>query len=193
MIISCSVKAICFRQWATKVLKQYIYDGYTINSDKITHQRFKELESDVSNLRDKVNKLDTLIENNSLDIKQGIFCDGEIFDAYIFINNLLKDAKKDIVLIDNYIDESTLVLFSKYPKINFIIYTKNISKQLKLDIEKYNKQYDNLEVRISNKFHDRFLIIDNSKAYHIGASLKDLAKKIFAFSIIDLELLKEKL
>jgi len=98
--------------------------------------------------------------------------------------------KKEIVLIDNFIDETVLVLFSKYPKLNFTIITKNISKQLKLDIDKYNQQYKNLEVKISTKYHDRFLLIDNKEAYHIGASLKDLGKKVFAFSKMDIGLIK---
>jgi prophage antirepressor-like protein len=186
-----SKKATKFRQWGTSVLKEYIVNGYVINSEKITHERFKELENDVNTLKTKVSKIDTFIEQNNLQIKQGIFYDGQIFDAYIFVNNLLKSAKNEIIIIDNYIDETVLTIFSKYLNISFIILTKSISKQLKIDIEKYNKQYNNLDVKISNKYHDRFLIIDNVKAYHIGANLKDLAKKVFAFSKIDIELLKE--
>lgn len=108
----------------------------------------------------------------------------KIFDAYVFINNLLKSARKKIVLIDNYIDESILVLFSKFETILFTIITKNITKQLQLDIEKYNKQYKNLTIKNSNKYHDRFLIIDD-EVYHIGASLKDLGNKVFGFSKMD--------
>lgn len=184
-----SKRATQFRIWATKVLKQYIENGYTINSKKITHERFKELENNVTTLKLQMKDITTLICNDNLNIKQGIFYNGEIFDAYIFINSLFKSAKKDIVLIDNYIDESILVLLSKYLNINFIILTKNISKQLKLDIAKYNAQYNNLTIRAVNKFHDRFLIIDSKEAYHIGASFKDLGSKIFAFSKIDINLL----
>ena len=93
-------------------------------------------------------------------------------------------------MIDNYIDDTVLTLFSKYTNLSFAIITKSTSKQLKLDIEKYNSQYKNLEIKISNKFHDRFLLIDNQEAYHLGASLKDLGKKIFAFNKIDIELLQ---
>jgi len=100
--------------------------------------------------------------------------------------------KKEVVLIDNYIDDTILILFSKYSNINFTIATKSISKQLKLDIEKYNAQYKNLQIKTTKNFHDRFLIIDN-EAYHIGASLKDLGKKIFAFSKIDIKLLGKEL
>lgn len=186
-----SVKATKFRQWATSVLKEYIVNGYTINSNKITHQRFKALENDVDTLKTKVSKIDTLIEKGNLQVKEGIFYDGQIFDAYVFVNDLLKSAKSEVILIDNYIDETVLTIFSKYPNINFIILTKNISKQLKIDIEKYNAQYKKLQLKTSNKYHDRFLIIDNVNAYHIGASLKDLARKVFAFSQIDIGLLKE--
>ncbi len=177
-----SYKATKFRQWATSILKEYISNGYAINTHKITEQRLLNLENDMQVVKSK-------IKNDELEIKQGIFYDGQIFDAYIFINNLLKNAKKEVTLIDSYIDESVLTIFSKYPNINFTILTKNISKSLKLDMEKYNAQYNNLDIKISNKYHDRFLIIDNRTVYHIGASLKDLAKKVFAFSVIDSELL----
>jgi len=186
-----SKKATRFRQWATSVLKEYISNGYAINSEKITHQRFKELEKDVDTLKIKISQIDTLVEQNTLQIKQGVFCDGQIFDAYMFVNDLLKSAKKEIVLIDNYVDETVLNIFSKYPNINFTIVTKSISKSLKIDIENYNNQYNNLSIKTSNKYHDRFLIIDNTKAYHIGASLKDLARKVFAFSEIDVSRLEE--
>lgn len=117
-----------------------------------------------------------------------MFYNGQIFDAYIFINDLLKSSKKEITLIDNYIDETVLILFGKYQDIHFTVITK-ITKQLKLDTKKYNSQYNNLTIKISNKFHDRFLLIDDKEAYHIGASLKDLGKKIFAFNKIDNKLL----
>ena len=186
-----SVKATKFRQWATKILKQYIINGYAINSEKITVDRFLNLENDVISLKQDIQSIKKKISNNQLELKQGIFYNGQIFDAYIFINDLFKNAKKEIVLIDNYIDDSVLILFSKYFNINFTIITKKISKQLKLDIEKYNQQYNNLTINISNKFHDRFLLIDNKEAYHIGASLKDLGKKVFAFNKIDINLLSD--
>jgi len=101
-----SKKATRFRQWATSVLKEYIINGYSINSEKITHQRFKELENDVDVLKIKVSKMDTLVKQNSLQITQGIFYNGQIYDAYAFINDLLKSAKNEIILIDNYIDDT---------------------------------------------------------------------------------------
>lgn len=186
-----SQKGVNFRQWATSVLKQYISDGYAINSEKITHERFKELENDIHYLKQKVAKLDNVIISNQLELKQDIFCDGQVFDAYVFVNDLFRSAENEIVLIDNYIDESVLTIFSKYENINFTIVTRTIPKQLKLDIEKYDKQYKNLNIKTLNKFHDRFIVIDNKIAYHIGASFKDLGKKVFAFSKIDITLLRE--
>jgi len=184
-----SKKAIEFRKWATKILKQYIINGYVINSEKITVDRFLNLENDVLELKQDMKKVKNFINDNQLEIKQGVFCDGEIYDAYVFINNLFKKAKKEIILIDNYIDDTILTIFSKYQNLNFLIITKFISKQLQLDIDKYNLQYKNLRIKTTNKFHDRFLIIDNKEAYHIGASLKDLAKKVFAFNKIDINLI----
>ena len=119
------------------------------------------------------------IKNNTLEINHGIFFNGQIFDAYVLLSNLVKSAKTSIILIDNYVDESILNLFSKNQNVKFIIYTQNISKELQLDIQKYNKQYDNLEVKIIKIFHDRFLISDET-VYHFGASFKDLGNKIFA-------------
>ena len=174
-----SIKATKFRQWSTKVLKEYITNGYAINAHKITEQRLSNLESDMQEVKSH-------IKNSTLELKQGIFYDGQIFDAYAFVNDLLKSAKSEVILIDNYIDTSVFTMFSKYPNINFIIWTISISKQLKLDVEKYNAQYKNLEIKTSNKYHDRFLIIDNAEVYHLGASLKDLAKKVFAFSKMDI-------
>ncbi len=174
-----SYKATKFRQWATSVLREYISNGYAINTHKITEQRLINLENDMQFVKSN-------IKNNTLETKQGIFYDGQVFDAYVFLNDLLKNTTKEVTLIDNYIDENILVLFTKYQNIKFTIITQSITKQLKLDIEKYNKQYNNLTIKKSNKFHDRFLIIDEKDIYHIGASLKDLGKKVFAFSKMDI-------
>ncbi len=181
-----SIKATKFRQWATNILRQYIYNGYAINSEKITHQRFKELENDVNLLKQKVK----LLENQNFKPRQGIFFDGQIFDAYKFINDLIKTAKNSIKLIDNYVDENVLTLFSKIPNIKVTIYTKRITSQLKLDLKKYNQQYKNIEIIKFESSHDRFLILDDKEIYHIGASLKDLGKKWFAFSKLDKNSLK---
>ena len=177
-----SAKAIKFRQWASKILKEYIYNGYAINGDKITNERFVSLENDVIELKEKVGSMSTLLEDTSFTPTQGIFYDGQVFDAYTFISKPIKSAKSSIILIDNYIDESVLTLFSKNQNIQVTLYTKIISKQLQLDVKKYNTQYKPIVVKKLDTSHDRFLIIDEVEVYHVGASLKDLGKKWFAFS-----------
>jgi hypothetical protein len=177
-----SQRGVRFRQWATSVLKQYIANGYSINSEKITHQRFKELENDVALLKSKVN----LLEDKTLKPSQGIFFDGQVFDAYAFVADLIKSAKREIILIDNYIDESVLTLFSKNQAVDVTIYTQSISKQLKLDLKKYNAQYRPSTIKVFKDAHDRFMLIDGVELYHIGASLKDLGKKWFAFSRMEM-------
>ena len=167
-----SSKAMKFRQWASSVLKNYIQNGYAINTHKITEQRLTVLENDIQIIKSH-------IKNNTLEIKHGIFFNGQIFDAYVLLSDLIKSAKVSITLIDNYVDESILNLFSKNKNVRFTIFTQNISKELQLDIQKYNKQYYNLEVKITKNFHDRFLICDET-VYHFGASFKDLGNKIFA-------------
>ena len=175
-----SLKATKFRQWATMILKSYITDGYAINTHKITEQRLLLLENDMVMIKSNV-------KNNTLEYNQGVFYNGQTFDAYVFISDIIKGAKKSIKLIDNYIDESVLTLFSKNQNIEVTIYTKSISKQLKLDLEKYNSQYNKIEIKKFNVSHDRFIIIDEKEVYHIGASLKDLGKKWFGFSKMDSE------
>ena len=170
-----------FRIWANTILKDYLLKGYTLNN------RMNRIEDNVEQLTKKVNEIDWQLRTE-LPPNQGIFFNEQIFDAYAFINNLLRKARKQIVLIDNFLDDTVLTLFSKYPKLQFTIITNKISKQLKLDIDKYNAQYNNLKIETSKKYHDRFLIIDN-QTYHIGASLKDLGKKIFAFSRLDIKVL----
>jgi len=184
-----SKKATTFRQWATSVLKNYIQNGYAINSEKITHQRFKELENDVSHLKSQVVNISKGLENRTIQPSHGIFYDGQIYDAYAFVNDLLKSAKSEVVLIDNYIDDTVFTLFSKYLHVKIKIYTQTISKQLNLDFQKYKAQYKNIELEEFKKAHDRFLIIDQKEIYHIGASLKDLGKKWFAFSKFEVEAL----
>jgi len=135
-------------------------------------------------------KIDTIfqaLENKTIKPSQGIFYDGQIFDAYEFVSDLVKSAKKEIILLDNYIDETVLTLFSKNQDIKVTIYTQTITKQLKLDLEKYNSQYKAITIKTFKNSHDRFLIIDKTEVYHIGASLKDLGKKWFAFSKMNIE------
>ncbi|RBQ31092.1 DNA-binding protein [Arcobacter sp. FW59] len=136
----------------------------------------------------KVDFILNALEDKNLKPSEGIFYDGQIFDSYSFINDLLKLSKNEIILIDNYIDDTVFTIFSKYPNINFTIYTNNISKQLNLDFEKYQKQYKNITLKTFKNSHDRFLILDKKEIYHLGASLKDLGKKWFAFSKISLDI-----
>ncbi len=174
-----------FRIWANKVLKDYILKGYAI------HERFERLENRVT---ENEKKIDFFVRT-SLPPVQGVFFEGQIFDAYAFAADLIKSATKTVVLIDNYIDETVLLLLSKrQTEVRAEIYTKQISVQLQLDLKKHNAQYEPVQMKESSSFHDRFLIIDDV-VYHIGASLKDLGKKLFAFSKMEImrtELYKEK-
>ncbi|HOJ66095.1 MAG TPA: RhuM family protein [Paludibacteraceae bacterium] len=172
-----SKNATQFRIWANKVLKDYLLKGYAVN------QRIENLERRVSATEDKID----FFVKTALPPVQGIFYDGQIFDAYKFVADLVKSATKSIVLIDNYLDESVLILLSKRKEnVKCQIFTNKISAQFKLDLEKFNAQYPPLEVKEFSKSHDRFLIIDET-IFHIGASLKDLGKKWFAFSKINLD------
>ncbi len=169
-----------FRIWANKILKDYLLKGYALN------QRMNRIEDNFQKLAEKVEGIDLQIQAN-LPPNQGIFYDGQVFDAYVFVADLIKSAKKSILLIDNYIDETVLQLFTKRNKnVSVTIYTKNITKILKQDLERHNKQYPKIKIQKFNKAHDRFLIIDNKTVYHIGASLKDLGKKWFAFSKMEI-------
>lgn len=134
--------------------------------------------------------LDALEASRAQPTAQGVFYNGQIFDAYNFVSDLVRSAKQRIVLVDNYIDDTTLTLLSKNPNADITLYTQSISKQLALDIAKYNSQYKPLTVKEVNTIHDRFLIIDDTDGYLIGASLKDLGKKLFAFSKLDGALVK---
>jgi hypothetical protein len=184
-----SQKGVKFRQWATSILKSYIQNGYAINSEKITNDRFVSLENEVVLLKSKVEYISNGLENTMLKPKQGILFDGQMYDAYAFVNDLLKSAKSEVVLVDNYIDDTVFTLFSKYQNLKIQIYTKSINKQLRLDFQKYSSQYKNIELKEFKKAHDRFLILDGSEVYHIGASLKDLGKKWFAFSRFEMDAL----
>lgn len=169
-----SRNAIAFRHWANTVLKEYLLRGYAVNP------RLDQLERRVTETERKID----FFVKTSLPPKEGIFYDGQIFDAYEFVSRLVKSARKNIVLIDNYVDESVLILMDKRsPSVKAALYTNKITDKFKLDIEKHNAQYPPVEIHIFNKAHDRFLIIDD-KIYHIGASLKDLGKKWFAFSLL---------
>ena len=154
----------------------------TENADvfrRLDRLEIKQLESDM-----KINQVMSLMEKQAVIPNQGIFYDGQIFDAYLFVSKLIKGATKEITLIDNYIDETVLTLLDKREsEVIATIYTKTIDRQLRLDLQRHNEQYSPIEIRLFGKAHDRFLIIDDS-VYHIGASLKDLGKKWFAFSLM---------
>jgi len=176
-----SHRGIQFRIWANKILKEYLLKGYVVGN------RIESIEYNVFSLQKKVDELEFLVKTN-LPPNEGIFFDGQVFDAHQFVSGLIRSARHSILLIDNYIDESVLMLLSKRaPGVDAIIYTSCISDQLKLDLKRYNTQYAPIAVRNFSKSHDRFLIIDQDKIYHIGASLKDLGKKWFAFSRIELD------
>lgn len=173
-----------FRVWANRVLKDYLLKGYSIN------QRVDQLESKIDQrliahdrkLEELTSKVDFFVRT-SLPPVEGIFFDGQIFDAYTFATNLIKSARRSIVLIDNYIDEEVLLMLSKRSAgVSATIYTKQITPQLQLDLNRHNNQYARINIRTYRQAHDRFLILDNTDVYHIGASLKDLGKKLFAFS-----------
>jgi hypothetical protein len=167
-----SQRGVQFRIWANDVLKEYLLKGYVIN------RRFERIENRVAETEKKI---DFFIKM-ALPPVEGIFYDGQIFDAYVFIANLIKSAKTSITLIDNYVDESVLILLSKRKKgVAADIYTSKITPQLSLDLEKHNAQYPPVMVKTFRNSHDRFLLIDDM-VYHIGASLKDLGKKWFAFT-----------
>ena len=183
-----SLTATKFRQGATSILKNYIQNGYVINSEKITNERFVNLEKDVNILKSQMSEVKSLVKNNKLETNQGIFYNGQFYDSYTFILDLIKQAKNEIILIDNYIDDTVLTLFSKISDTKITIYANTISKQLKLDFEKYSKQYDNITLKTFKNSHDRFIILDKKDIYLIGASLKDLGKKWFAFSKMNLDI-----
>ena len=181
-----TVRGIQFRQWANKVLKEYLLRGYAINQrlmqleDRID-RHFSEYDRHLLQLDEKVD----FFVRSSIQPKEGIFFDGQIFDAYAFIAGLIRKARHRIVVIDNYIDDSVLVQLSKRnPGVTVDIYDGQISRQLRQDVEKHNAQYPGVTLHKYTKAHDRFLIIDE-EVYHIGHSLKDLGKKLFAFSKMD--------
>ena len=178
-----SANATKFRQWANKVLKDYLLKGYALN------QRLIKIENQLENqqvlLAEHSEKIDFFVRT-SLPPVEGIFFEGQVFDAHAFVSDLIRSAKKSIILIDNYIDDTVLKLLDKRTsKVKATIYTKQISPALQNDINLHNAQYEPIDVQVFADSHDRFLMIDET-VYHIGASLKDLGKKWFAFSKMDI-------
>jgi len=174
-------------QVTINLIKTFANMRKLISQNVALFERFERIENRLTIHDKNFNLLFKALEDKNNIPVQNIFFDGQIYDAYSFVNDLIKLANSEIVLIDNYIDDTVFTLFSKYPNINFIIYTNNISKQLKLDFEKYSKQYKNIALKTFKSSHDRFLIIDKKDIYHLGASLKDLGKKWFAFSKMSLD------
>ena len=173
-----SKRGTAFRQWANKILKDYLLRGYSINKNlKEVHTQLGKHDKRISMLEEKVN----FFVRSSLPPVEGIFYDGQIFDAYVQITNLIKQAKQSIVLVDNYIDESTLTMLSKRnPNVTATIYTRQLSQQQQLDVQRHNQQYPPIAINTCQHSHDRFLIIDDV-VYLFGASLKDAGKKLFAY------------
>ena len=179
-----SSRGIEFRRWASKVLKEYLLRGYSVS------QRMADMEQRVStSLREHEERLGKVEEKVDFFVRtflppvEGVFYDGQVFDAYKFAADLIRTAKESLLLIDNYVDESVLMMLGKRGKgVSATICTQRLGRQLQLDMTKYDAQYPPIEVRVCKNIHDRFLIIDNAEVYHIGASLKDLGKKMFAFS-----------
>lgn len=176
-----------FRQWANKVLKEYLLKGYSINQciNQLENKTDSRLTAHDRQLEELTNKVDFFVRT-SLPPVEGIFFDGQIFDAYKFASDLIKSARQSLVLIDNYVDESVLLMLSKrQPGVTATIYTQRITPQFRLDLDRHKDQYPPVDVRTCKLSHDRFLIVDDA-VYHIGASLKDLGKKWFAFSKLSL-------
>ena len=174
-----SQRGIQFRKWANSVLKEYLLKGYAINN------RFTNVEDQLKEHRRILDEHSRQIDffiHTSLPPIEGIFYDGQIFDAYVFVSNLIRSAQKRIVLIDNYIDDNVLLTLSKRTTgVSTEIRTARLSQQLQLDLQQHNNQYEPISIVQKQNIHDRFLIVDDD-VYHIGASLKDLGKKLFAFS-----------
>ena len=190
-----SKNATLFRRWANQVLKEYMLRGYAVNQRIVYVEEYfdKRLRAHEQRIENVEQKIDFFVRT-SLPPQQGIFYDGQIFDAYTFINDRIREATTRIILIDNYIDDSVLTMLAKRAdKVAATIYTNHISRQLSLDLQKHNAQYPPIEVTAFDRSHDRFLCIDET-VYHLGASIKDLGKKWFAFNRMEMpttELLQE--
>lgn len=173
-----------------QIIEAFVNMRKFISNNALIFQRLDALEQKQFHTDVKIDSVLNALEDKTKKSNEGIFFDGQIYDAYAFVNDLLKSAKKEVIIIDNYIDDTVFTLLSKYQNLEIKIYTQNISKQLNLDFQKYKAQYKNIELQAFKKAHDRFLIIDSAEIYHIGASLKDLGKKWFAFSRFEMEALE---
>ena len=182
-----SRRGVLFRKWANAVLKEYLLRGYSVNQQllHLEHRIDLQLQEHSEQIHNLQNQMDFFVRT-ALPPVEGIFYDGQIFDAYSFVSDLVRSAKERIVLFDNYVDDTVLTMLDKrVENVSATIFTKAVSAQLELDIAKHNAQYRPIEIKAFDKVHDRFLCID-STVYHIGASLKDLGKKWFAFSRMEM-------
>ena len=182
-----SSRGIEFRRWANQVLKDYMLKGYAINQQMLAMEERigRQLQDHTLQIHDLQEKVNFFVRT-SLPPHQGIFYDGQIFDAYTFINDRIREATTRIILIDNYINDSVLTILSKRAdKVAATIYTKKPTTQLQLDIQKHNAQYTPIDIIAFDRSHDRFLCIDDT-VYHLGASIKDLGKKWFAFNRMEM-------
>ena len=182
-----SIRGVQFRRWATQIIKDHMLRGYSVNQRLINmedsiNRRFQLQGEEISKLRQDV---DFFIKT-SLPPKESVLYKGQIFDAYVAISDIIRSASRRIILIDNYVDDTVLMQLEKRnPGVDTTIYTPSISRMMRQDIDRHNQQYAPISVKTYTKAHDRFLIIDDT-VYHIGASLKDLGKKLFAFSKMEL-------
>jgi hypothetical protein len=184
-MLSAILKSKIAIEISIKIINSFVNMRKIISNNSLMYQKIDNLEKKQILNDEKFEKLFNALEDKTIKPKQGIFYDGQMFDAYTFVSELIRSAKSKIILIDNYVDDSVLTLLSKNQNIDVVIYTKNISKQLSLDLKKYNSQYKKIEIKKFENSHDRFLILDDKELFHIGASLKDLGKKWFAFSKMD--------
>lgn len=192
-MLSAVLKSKVAVQVSIQIIESFVEMRKLVASNKdilsrVSHLEQKQITQDIrqNQTETKIDLILEALEEKNDQPSQGIFYDGQVFDAYIFVSDLIRKAKSSIILVDNYIDDSVLTLLSKRNKnVNVIIYTSRVNSQLQLDLVKYNTQYPTVEIRKFSHSHDRFLILDKKEAYHIGASIKDLGKKWFGFTRID--------
>lgn len=187
-MLSAVLKSKSAIEMSIQIIKSFVAMKKFMANNALIFQRLDILEQKQFLTHEKIDLILSAIEDKSIKPKQGIFYNGQMYDAYVFIVDLIKSAKSEIILIDNYLDESVFTLLSKRDKdVKATLYTQNITKVLELDLKKHNAQYPPILLKKFNQAHDRFLILDQTEVYHIGASLKDLGKKWFAFSKLDIE------
>ena len=187
-MLSAVLKSKSAIEMSIQIIKSFVAMKKFMANNALIFQRLDILEQKQFLTNEKIDLILSALEDKSIKPKQGIFYNGQMYDAYVFIATLIKSAKAEIILIDNYLDESVFTLLSKRDKdVKATLYTQNITKELDLDLKKHNAQYPPIALKKFNQSHDRFLILDQKEVYHIGASLKDLGKKWFAFSKLDIE------